>query len=419
MSGMDRKIEKRPWYRKKIWPTLILLAAAAATVYGVVLYPSGSTMKVDRDRLTIAPVRMENFSEFITVNGSVQPLTSVYLDAIEGGMVEARFVEEGQEVQAGDTLLRLVNTALLLGILQQETQLFEQVNNLRNTKLAMEEKRLSLEERLLQIEHDMRELQRNHRQAKDLLAGQVIAQEEYDQIRNSLELLERRRDLAIRAYEQDSIFRGRQVRQLEQSLSRMESTMDLVRGRLDDLVIRAPVDGTLSALDAEIGANKTQGQRLGQIDQQGAYKIRAAIDEHYIRRVETGQTGVFTLGGEEFSARVIKLYPDVNNNQFEVDMAFEGAPPADLRRGQSLRIKLELGATQPALVIPRGGFFMAGGGNWVFVVDPSGEIAQRRDVSLGRQNGDFHEVLGGLEATEQVVISSYESFRDVDRLVIR
>jgi HlyD family secretion protein len=373
---------------------------------------------VEQDKLTIATVRQDEFQEFIPVTGNVLPMKTVYLDAIEGGQVERKFLEEGAVVKAGDTLLKLSNTNLLLDIMQRESQLFEHINNLRNTRLAMEQNKLSLRSQLLELDYRLAQLKENFSRNKKLVEKDLISKEEFEKTKFEYEYLLKKRDLTLDTYHQDSLYRVAQIQQLENSAQRMQANLSVVKQKLDNLTLRAPVAGQLSTLNAEIGELKTSGMRLGQVDILEGSKVRAGIDEHYIARIFPGQMAQTTIDGKDFALVVKKVFPQVREGKFEVDMEFAGNLPQDIRRGQSLQIRLELGNQTKAVLVPRGGFYQRTGGNWIYVVDRSGDFATRRSIRLGRQNPENFEVMEGLQPGEKVITSSYEGYDDIDKIVL-
>ncbi len=414
---MDRKIEKKKWPPKKI--ALYGGVAAVVLVVGYMLAfgDRSSRLYVDPDKHTISTVEFGEFQEWIPVNGTVEPIKTVYLDAIEGGQVEEIFVEEGATVEAGDPLVRLNNTNLLLDIMYREAELFQQINNLRNTRITMEQRKLELQGRLLDLDFQIREAKRRHERYQELAKSGLVSEEERQQADEDFEYLVRNRELTLETFKQDSMFRKIQIESLEGSVHRMETNLEVVRKKMENLTIRAPIRGQLTALDAEIGQNKPQGTRLGQIDQLDGFQVACLVDEYYLSRVSSGLRGTFTFANDDFELRSTKVYPQVRDGRFEVEMSFTGSEPEGIRRGQTVRVRLELGDPTEAIMIPRGGFFQSTGGRWIFVVDPSGEVAIRRDIQLGQMNARMFEVLGGVEPGERVVTSSYDNFGDVDKLV--
>ena len=417
--GMDRKIEKKKWPPKKIaW-----LASVGIFVF-VVAYVflfklNKSTLNVETERLTISTVENGPFQEYIPVMGNVLPINTFYLDAVEGGRVEEIYLEAGTFIKKGDKILKLANTNLLLDIMWREAELFQQSNNLRNTRLSMEQYRLRLRQELAEIENQLRQQKRVYERYKELAKESLISKHEFELAQDQYEYLIKRRELAIESQKNDLEFRQAQIDALEASLKRMQDNLDIVKQKQENLTIRAPVSGHLTALKAEIGQSKSPGERLGQIDVLEGFKVRAAIDEHYIARVETERAGEFDLSGHSYKLVVKKIYPEVREGSFEVDLEFVGDEPQGITRGQTLHIRLELGDISEAMLLPRGGFYQTTGGNWVYVVDDSEQIATKRRIKLGRQNPQVYEVLEGLQPGERVITSSYESFGNMDRLVLK
>jgi HlyD family secretion protein len=416
---MDRKIEKKKWPPKKI----AIVAASTLFVlfiaYGFIFGDKSSKLNVETERLTISTVERGAFQEFIPITGNVMPIRTIYLDAVQGGQVEELFLEAGSFVKHNDKILRLTNTNLLLDIMNREANLFEQRNNLRNTRLLMEQQRLTLKSNLAEMDFNILRLKRNYDRSRELVKKNLISQLEYEQVKDEYEYFIRRRELTLQSQRQDSLFRAIQVKQLEESVDRLQSNLAIVKQKLEDLVIKAPIAGQLTSLDAEIGQSISQGQRLGQIDVLDSFKVRAEIDEHYIARIEVGRTGSFDLADETYRLIVKKIYPEVREGRFETDLYFYEQAPEGIRRGQTLHIRLELGDLSEALLLPRGGFFQKTGGQWVYVLDGSGDVAIKRNIRIGRQNTQVYEVLEGLEPGEKVITSSYDSFGDNEKLVLK
>lgn len=415
---MDRKLEKKKWPPKKIAGIASGTLLGLFIIYQIAFSDSSSRLKVSTERLVVSVVKRGEFQEFIPVIGTVIPIKTIYLDAIEGGSVEHLFLEAGSYVEQGDPILRLANTNLLLDIMYREAELFQQSNNLRNTRLAMEENRLALKAQLIELDYRIKQSRRDYNTQKELADKSLIAQQQFEAAEDEYNYLLATRELTLESHKQDSIFREVQLTQLEESLVRMEANLEVVKQNLDNLTIKAPVSGQLTSLNAEIGESKTRGERLGQIDVLDGFKLRVDIDEYYISRVSIGQQGTFTFAGKEYMLQVSKVYPEVINGRFEVDMEFTGEEPEGIRRGQSQHIRLELGDPAEALLLARGGFFQKTGGQWVYLLDESGNLAVKQPIRLGRQNTDVFEVLEGLKPGDQVITSSYDTFGDIDKLVL-
>jgi len=416
---MDRQIQKKKWPPKRI----ALFAGGGLfflfVIYSFIFGDSSSKLNVETEKITIAAVARGPFQEFIPVTGSVLPIKTIYIDAIEGGRVEKKFIEAGAFVKENDNILQLANTNLLLDIMFREAQFFEQSNNLRNTRLLMEQSRLNLRQQLNDQEYQVQRLKRLNERAAELREKNLISQQEFEQTRDEYEYRRRQKDLAIESFKQDSLFRQIQVEQLESSLQRMQANLDVTKQRLESMIIRAPVTGQLTSLNAEMGESKAPGQRLGQVDVLDGFKVRAGIDEHYLPRINLDQTGEFDFAGQTYALITKKVYPEIRDGRFDVDLEFQGKEPEGIRRGQTLHIRLELGDLSEAILLSRGGFYQKTGGQWVYVLDGSGDYATKRSIKLGRQNPQVFEVLEGLEPDEQVITSSYDSFGDIDKLILK
>ncbi len=416
---MDRKIEKKKWPPKKI----ALLAGIAVfvlfTLYSFMFGDNSSKLNVEAEKITISAVNQGPFQEFIPVTGTVIPIKTIYLDAIEGGRVEKKFIEAGAMVNEGDPILQMANTNLLLDIMFREAQFFEQSNNLRNTRLLMEQNRLTLRQQLVEQDYQMQRLKRLYDRNQELVRRSLISQQESEQVRDEYEYYRKRKDLAEESFKQDSLFRQLQIEQLESSLKRMQNNLEVVKQKQESLVLKAPTTGQLTSLNAEIGESKSQGERLGQVDVLDGFKVRAGIDEHYLARINVGQAGAFDFAGKTYKLITRKVYPEIRDGRFDVDLEFEGEAPQGIRRGQTLHIRLELGDLSEALLLSRGGFYQKTGGQWVYVLDASEKTAAKRTIRLGRQNPQVFEVLEGLQPGEKVITSTYDSFGENDKLVLK
>lgn len=416
---VDRIIEKKHWTPKRI----IMIAGgciiAALVIYGAINARRGTGLNVKSSRIRIATVTEGDFQEFIPVTGTVIPVNTYYLDAVEGGRVDTVYLEAGSYIVEGEKIIRLANTNLLMDVMYREAEIFQQSNNLRNTRLSMERHSLDIKREILDLQHRIRQQRRIVESNVTLARKKLISEREYQEAGDDLEYLERKLELTIETQSQDSIFRMAQINNLEASLARMQKNLEIVKKNMENLVIKAPVSGHLTTLNAEVGESKQRGERLGQIDILDGFKVRVPVDEHYITRVNTGQKGTFTLSGREFTLFISKIYPTVAEGHFNVDMAFRGEEPEDIRRGQTLRLRLELGDLSRAVLLPSGGFFQATGGRWVYVLNETGEEAIRRDVHLGRHNTEYYEVLEGIEPGERVIISSYNNYGNAERLILK
>lgn len=415
---MDRVVERRiPRARLVAYGVLALvLLAFVWWVAGQLL--GGRSLSVNADRVFVSPVTVGTFEDFIPLRGRLVPRSTVYLDAIEGGRVEQVLVEDGTLVQAGDPIAILSNTNLQLEVLGREAAVTEQLNNMRTIELQLEQNRLAHRRNLVEIDYQIVRLNRAIERQRELATKNLVSRSTLDELQDELEYYERKHEVTLESQATDARLQEQQLAQLREAGDQLQTSLSFARKNLEDLNVRAPVDGKLSGFNIEVGESIVRGGRLGQIDDPDGYKLNVRIDEYYLGRVDLQQIATAEHGGREYELRVAKIYPQVNNGQFEVDMVFD-RQPVGLRRGQTLQLKLRLGDNSDALLIPNGAFYQETGGNWIFVVSPDGSEAVRRTVQLGRRNTDYIEVLDGLEAGERVVTSPYTSYVDMDRLSLK
>lgn len=418
-EGVDRKVEA-PWVTpKRAAAAAVALLAAIGLGYGVwTTATGGRALNVDRDKLTISTVEQGPFQEFIAVTGNALPEQTVYLDAVEGGRIEEVYVQEGAVVEEGQRILRLSNNDLRRQVLNSEASIAEQQSRMQRLRMQMEQNRLDLQQQLANMEYRIAQLEREFERQQRLRENALIAREEFLSTKDELAYQRRRLRLTRSAYVQDSLAQETRLASMANREQRMERNYEVLRESLDNLTVQAPISGQLTSLNAEIGQIISSGTRLGQVDKVDEYKIQAQIDEFYIERVRHGQTATTQpMGGTEYELEVTRVYPEVENGQFRVDLQFRGDPPEDMHRGQSVRLRLELGSPEEATLLAHGGFYQSTGGNWAYVLTGDGE-AVRRPIRLGRQNPNHFEVLGGLAPGDKVVTSSYDTFGDADRLVL-
>lgn len=414
--GMDRVIEKK---KMPLWQWGLIGAAVIGAVWfgsNLIADASIRTYRVPAEQLIISTVQFGAFEDLIPIRGTVQPFNSVFLDAVDGGVVEEIFVEEGSFVEAGQPLLQFSNTDLQLNVARNDTTITEQINNLSNISNQLETTKINTEKQVLDTEYKITTLERKEQRQKALVDGKLIRQDDYDATVD--ELAYQRKVLAnIKDRQQlENKIREERLDQIQVQMKKLEDNLAVSQSSFENLLVRAPISGQLTSFPVEIGENKTRGQRLGQIDIVDQYKIVAQIDEFYVTRVSPGQSARFTLAGADYNARVDKVYPEISDGTFEVDLVFEGPEPPDIRRGQTLQMNLTLGNPAESLLLPVGGFVQDTGGNWAFVLDASGEYAVRRDIRVGRRNNRFIEVQEGLEEGDRVITSSYNQMSEMERI---
>ena len=414
--AMDRVVEKpaRPWRIPLLIAGLLLVLALALLVLRD--NAGGRSLQVAQGRIVISEVSQGIFEDFIPVRGRVTPLQTVFLDSREGGRVERRLVEDGALVGVGDVIVELSNTALQLDVTRNEALATEQLNNMRTIELQLEQNRLQHKRNLVELDYQIKRLTRQVTRQREIVGSGGVSKSQLEDSEDELEYYTNRRKVTLESQATDARLQETQLQFLRETSAQLERNVAFARTNLDALTVRAPVAGKLSGFNVEVGQSIDRGGRLGQIDDPDNFKLRAGIDEFYLGRVQLGQSATFERGGDDYALTVSKIYPQVKNGQFEVDLVFADEEPVGIRRGQTIQLKLTLGDAAPATLIPNGAFFQDTGGNWIFVVTPDGSEAVRRTVRLGRRNSRFIEVLDGLDRGERVVTSPYTGFLEMDRL---
>lgn len=416
---MDKEIKPKYGRIKKYG----IIGAVAVLIVAAVIFAVGrmgeSTYKVEADSITTAEVTQGMFNDFIRVNGHVETGVIVQVSALESGIVEHKWVEEGADVQPGDIIVTLQNPNLRQQILDSESQLAEKQNMLRDTEIAMEKERTQVKQDLLSARTDYVRKQRVMKQKDTLYKEKLISREEYLQAREDCELARQNLVLLQERQRQDSLYRQVQVSMMRESLHNMQENFMLVRQRADNLNIRASHSGQLGTLSVELGQNVGAGQQIGQINILDNYKITVQIDEHYIDRVETGLRGKVERQGKQYDVTLFKVYPEVANGMFKADLRIEGALPENIRVGQTYYINLQLGEPTEAVLVPRGAFFQSTGGHQAYVLSEDGKSATLRDIRIGRQNTQYYEVLEGLKPGERIITSSYKNFGNAGKVILQ
>jgi HlyD family secretion protein len=415
---VDRKIEKSTWNSKRIM-TIAGITAIVALVAGSIYFTSGkSKYNAPIDRITISEIKKGPFQEFIPVNGTVMPLITEYIDAIQGGQVQEKYVEDGAKLKKGDPILRLSNTDVELNLANSENTVYGQQTQMQINQNNAAQNTVNKLQTMADVESLYKDAERVYNLDKTLYAQKAIGLQEFQIAENNYNYQLRKRNLARKILQQDTILTNEQAAQAKEQIRQMNSSLQLMRKEVSDLTIKAPIDGQLTSLDAEIGQNKNKGDHLAQIDGFTGLKVRALVDDHYINRVVTGLTAYYPTDDKTYKLIVKKVFTQVTNGQFQVDMQFVGEVPSGLRKGQTLQIRLAFSDVVPALLLPKGGFYQQTGGNWIFKVSDDGKTAYKVDIQLNRQSPDYYEVIRGLKPGDKVITSSYENYGDIQELVL-
>jgi HlyD family secretion protein len=416
---VDRIIEKKKWNTKRLL-TIGGITALVLLIAGSIYFTSGkSKLDVDTERITVSEVTKGPFVVTIPVNGVVMPKTTIYLDAVEGGLVEARYVEDGANLKKGDPILKLSNTDLELNLANQETAVYAaqtQMQISQNNALSSTIGKLN---QMADVENAYKEAERVYKLDKHLFEQKAIGSQEYQQATNTYNYALSRRKLTQQILKQDTALARQQGIQAREQYAQMKNALNLMRKKVADLTVRSQVDGQLTSMDSEVGQNKNKGERLGQIDVLSGYKVRVDVDEHYLSQVYIGLMGTFTFADKSYTLKIKKVFAQITNGKFQVDMEFVGPAPKGIRRGQTLQILLALSDESQQVLLPKGGFYQQTGGNWIFKVSENGKMAYKTDIQLNRQSTDYYEVTQGLKPGDKVITSSYETYGDIQELILK
>ncbi|WP_205504213.1 efflux RND transporter periplasmic adaptor subunit [Rufibacter psychrotolerans] len=416
---MDRIIEKKRWTPQKIAGYVAAVALLGLVTYFIGFADNSSKLNVETQKTTIASVSQGSFQEFIPVDGTVHPIKTIMIPAVEGGTVDEKYLEGGKPVKQGDLILKLSNNRLVLDFMNQETLMNDLINNLQNSKLSLQQNKFNLRRRLATLDAQVDAAKDIYERNISLYEAKAVSQQEFFGFRREYERLKAERAIELESQKFEENNARQQIAQLETTIARTSRNLQMMEDNLKNLYIKAPISGQLSSIQVELGTPVQPGQVIGQIDDLSGFKVKAELDQHYVSRVFAGQQGNFTYNGQTYPLEISLVYSEVTNGRFPVDMKFIGKVPEGIRRGQTLQIRLQLSDPAPAVLLPRGGFYQSTGGAWAYVLDESGKVATKRSIRLGRQNPEYYEVLDGLKPGERVIVSSYDSFNDKDRLELK
>jgi HlyD family secretion protein len=417
--GMDRVIKKKKWTTKKILNISLISVFVLFLLYLLLFRDKSSKLYVEKSQISVATVLKDKFQEFIPVDGVVYPRNTIYIDAVQGGIVERVYVEDGALLEKGDTILKLANANMELSFMEQETRIYEAINNLQNTKIGLEQNKFLRQKEIVQLQYEIDKTNRDFERKQQLYSEQVISSKDFEDAKRDYDYTVKQLNISINLKKLDSVSSVTRSRQINATMDRMGNNLKLLRTNLENLYIKSPTNGQLSSYSAEIGETKSAGEHLGQIDLRDGYLLRANIDERYISRVYIGQEAEFDFAGKTYALEIGKIYTDVTNGSFQVDLYFTADEPDQIKRGQTLQLRLKFSSASDAVIVKRGGFFQETGGNWIYILDQSESFAYKRNIKIGRQNTNYYEVLEGIEPGEKVIVSSYDSFGGKDKLVFK
>jgi HlyD family secretion protein len=415
---MDRVLRRPFWRSRRATFVAGGVAAVLLVVITAVTFASSAkrSVRLPLAQVSIDAVQRGVYHDITTLQGSVAPRDIIYLDALEGGQVQKVLVHAGDHVTAGQPLLEFRNTQLQLDVMQQEGRLVESITQQQNYEKQLEQTRADNEKTLANIDYNIVRLQRMADKRDPLLKAGYVSKETTDQVHDELAYNQMIRPIQAETNKRQEALRVQQLPKVREEMASLQKSLEITRHTLDDLVVKAPATGRLTEMDLQPGENRNRGDRLGQITLETGFKIAAQVDEYYLGRVAGGQTAQIDIDGRTLNLRVERIYPQVKNGTFTVDLSFQGAQPQGLLPGQAVQGKLSLGADRPALVLPAGAFLERSGGDWIFVVSADGRHADRRRIKIGRRNAEQVEVLSGLAAGERVITSDYQGLEKIDRV---
>ena len=415
-TGMDKKIEKKTWSQKRILTLVGILLVVLLSSLGC-RFLIKKIYKVNTSKISVKKAFEGDFQDVILIDGDVEPINLVLVNTLEGGTVEEIFIENGVYVEKGTPLLRLSNPSATLGYMNQETAIVEQINNLRSLKLSLEKDQRDLKESLIDSENSLAEVERNYKVDSVLYSKDIIARNDFVERRESFKYLKNKRDFMnqnVIKSTQDNLV---QIGQINTSITLMQRNLELIRENIEKLLVRAPISGMLSSFDPDIGESYNKNQTVAKIDVQAGFKVKGLVDEYYLSTVKEGQLANFSFNSDLINLQVKKVFPEVKSRKFEIELVFVNDVPENITIGQSLQVRLELSKSKKSIMIPRGNYFQASGGQYVFVLDGKGE-AHKRYIKLGNQNPSYYQVLEGLDANEEFISSSYDDFKNYESIKI-
>jgi HlyD family secretion protein len=419
--SMDRPIHL-PWWRKKLWLQWGMATIVAGLLIMMAVLFLGTperSLRVAATSVTLGSVVQGAFHDFIPLRGKVVPMNTVYLDALEGGRVDRILAQAGDVVEEGQPLVELSNTELELDVLDREGRLVESITQLQTYETQLEQNRVANQKALALIDYDVIRLTRSAERRIILASADAEPVEVKDQVQDELNYDLRVRPMQDESNRKQEELRVQQLPQIHSQMVKLQQDLKITHGKLDNLTVRAPVAGRLTALDLKVGENRNRGERFGEITPETGFKLATEVDEYYLGRVQNGQVADIEIGDKTYALKVTRVYPKVTNGTFTVDFAFQGAAPLGLLPGQALQGKLALGADRTATILPAGAFLERTGGDWIFVLAKDGRSALRRTIKIGRRNTEQVEVLSGLAVGEQAIISDYTGLERIDRIDLK
>ncbi len=416
---MDIKLEKKPWYIRYRYYLAGGVAFCAFLVYVIILSAGPRKLRIERDNIQIAEVRQDKFMEYVDVEGLVQPILTIKVNAREAGSVLRIVGEEGSLLKRGDTILVLENPDLLRDIEDQQDEWEKQLVTYREKEIEMQKQSLTLRQQALQSDYELAKLRRTYELEQEEYRMGIKSRAQLQVAEDEYRFKEKTARLQRESLRHDSAMSLIQSDLLRADREREHKKYQRSRRRLADLVVRAPIGGQLSFVGVTPGQQVQSGESIGEIKVLDQFKVHTSLSEYYIDRITTGLPATILYQGKRYPLRITKVVPEVKDRLFDVDLVFTDGMPDNVRVGKSFRVQIELGQPEDAVVIPRGNFYQATGGQWIYRLNEDGTRARRVPLTIGRQNPQQYEVTDGLQPGDRVIVTGYDSFGEAEELVIK
>lgn len=416
---MDIKLKKKPWYWRYRYHLLAGAAVVVLLIYGIVLALNSGTPRVDKETLTIAEVKEDRFLEYVDVEGIVQPILTVKVNALEAGFVDRIVAEDGVMLKVGDTILILKNPELIRTIHDEEDEWRHQQRQYREQEIEMQQKSITLQQQVLDANYEMNNLDNKRRIAGEEFEMGMKSKAEMDLAESEYDYRKKKTTLQLKSLNHDSVATAIRREMLASDMERALTKRDRAAERSGNLIVRAPVTGQLSFLTVTPGQQVQSGMSIGELKVLSDYKLHVSLNEYYVERIAPGLPAKIVIQSKQYPLKVSRVVPEIKDRSFESDLVFTGERPTSLRVGKSFRVQIELGMPESAIVIPRGDFFSTTNGKWIYKLSSDGSKAIKTDIELGRQNPQQFEVISGLKPGDRVIVSGYDKLNDTEQLIIQ
>jgi HlyD family secretion protein len=412
---MDTKIVKK---KSKLKFVLIIIASAVAvSIFGWYFLNQKKTYNVKSEDITIDEVTNGKFEDMLMVTAQTQSLNSSLVNVLEGGAVKEIFAEDGQMLTKGQPIARVYNPNTEFNYLNQETGIMQQISQMRSSLLELKNQEFNQDKELLQSQNDYNTALQTFNLQKRLYDAEIGKKTDYDIALQNLNYQKDRKQIVEKGASNEKLSRNSQFAAINNSINQMEKSLNILRSNKNNFLIMSPASGRLSSFNISLGQNLTSGESIGKIDLMGGYKLVAKVDEYYINKLTNGIKGTLDNNGKEYEVIITKILPEVKDGQFSVELNFIDAKIENLKIGMTFGVKLKLSADTQSMMIPKGNFYKDTNGKWIFVV--KNNKAEKRNISLGRENPLYYEVTSGLKQGESVITSDYSELKKYEILDIR